>query len=513
MRWKETFSFLLVILLIGFVNASFDLGNPEYSIQNSYELGDRIVGWINISFTDEPYDSLFMDSFGNNVSVQTLLDNNPSYVYNDTLPTLTADMQIMSLEDAFMIPSIVGNLHYELNLTGIELFSEEITVNSSQNLTLKVETAQAINQKKQEIQDFLAERETYSDFIKSKLNIYFNIFYLEELILDLESNYTDADSDEDYQEIRDEIESIKIPKSVFESNSINNLNFYSKSEHLDFGVLADITKEDYSELNSANYETSLFIWTQDSIDVRISYKEISASYGTSDEVLFNYFEIDFIQTPLNQDVYLIIQDLPGLEFDGYYGQQELEYYQYINLKNINYEKVSFATTANVDFTTVPMFISPALANLPDTGPVIIDGKREMKISKWFFFGLIILFVLVVGLVIYSFVSTWYDRKYEKHLFPNRNNLYNLIIFINNSKRKGISDEEIAKSLRKSKWSREQIAYVMKKYAGKRTGMAKLPFGVVQKKPKKPDKSVKPSMMRGPTGRAPTTRKPPRYGTK
>ena len=512
MRWKETFSFLLVILLIGVTSASFTLGEPSHNLQDSYRLGQRIYGWVNISFDNESYDSLFTDSFGNNITIQTVLDNDPSYVYNNTLPTLTSEMQKLSLNNMFSTPSVFGELYYELALDSIILFSEQVTVNTSQNLTLKVQVAQAINQKKQEIEDFKVEKETYSTFIKSKLDLYFNVAAMESKVYELESRYASADSNEEYQEILEELGAIKIPKGVFESNSISNVNFYSKSEYIDFGILTDITREDYSSLNNANYETSLFVWSQNSLDARISYKEISASYGTSQEVLFNYFELDFPQSPVGQEVFLIIDELPGLEFEGDYYQQKIRNAYYINLRQNSFKQIAFATTANVDFTTVPMFISPRIADLPNTeNDFIIDGKKEMKISKWFFFGLLIIFVLVVGLVLYSVVSTWYDRKYEKHLFPNRNNLYNLIIFLNNSKRKGISDEEIVKSLRKSKWSNEQIKYVMKKYAGKRTGMAKLPFKTIQLKQKKKDKSVNPGMMRGPTGQPPTTRRPPKYG--
>ncbi len=126
----------------------------------------------------------------------------------------------------------------------------------------------------------------------------------------------------------------------------------------------------------------------------------------------------------------------------------------------------------------------------------------MRISKWVFFVMLILFVLIIGVVLYVVVSSWYDKKYEQYLFPNRNNLYNLIIFINNSKRKGVNDEEIVKSLRKSKWSNEQIKYVMKKYAGKRTGMAKLPFQKIKRVPKyaaQPQKGLNPGPIKGPTG--------------
>ncbi len=505
MRLKEFFSLFLVVLLLGFISASFTLGTPSYYLQDSYEQGDRISGWINVSFTDEPYNSTFTDSFGNTVLLQTLLNNNPSYDYNNTLPSLTSEMQLLSLDEIFLIPSLFGELNYEFNFTNINLFTEQIIMNSSYNLTLKVQAARAINDKKQELEKFKLEKQSYTGFIGARLDYSFNVFYFEDKISELEDNYTSASSNQGYQEIINELDLMRIPKSISESNSINNLNFYPRSENIEFGVLAGITGEDYSELNSANYETSLFIWSQDAIDARINYKGISASYGVSEEILFNYFEVQFIRTPPMIDVYLIIDDMIGLEFEGEYGQQLRGTHYFINLKNMNYEDVVFAISENVDFTTLPMFISPSLADLPNSGNVIIDGKKEMKISKWFFFGLIILFVLVIGLVVYSVVSTWYDKKYEKHLFPNRNNLYNLIIFINTSNRKGISNDEIVKSLRKSKWSGEQIKYVMKKYAGKRTGMVKLPFNKIQKAPKKPDRSVNPGPIRGPTGNPPSTR--------
>lgn len=482
---------LLSLSSISMVSAGFSLGNPDYNINNEYDLGEKINGWINISFTDESYNSTFKDSFGNTETLESLLDKNSEYVYehNTTLNTVNSTFQKLSLNNTFTVQGSLGELEYELDFSDINLFKKTITISTSENLTLKVEAAKALNNKKEEIEDFNEESISYTGFIKEKINVIFNILDFNQKISDLEDLYSEADSSEDYQEILDNLSAIKVPKLITESNSINNLKFYPEKENIDFSVLAGITGEDYLEANKGTYSDGLFVWNQDNIDVRINFKEISASYGFSEEVLFRYFEITFLKKP-DVDSYLIIEDIDMLEFGENYNQKQRGKYHYINLGDINYNNIYFTTTENVDFISVPMFISPAMADLPDLGGSddIIDPEKQMKVSKWVFFGLVLALLLVIALVVYSIVSSWYDRRYENYLFPNRNNLYNLIIYVNNSKRKGIGNDEIVKNLRKSKWSTEQIKYVMKKYAGKRTGMAKLPF---QKKIQKPQGPQKP----------------------
>ena len=56
------------------------------------------------------------------------------------------------------------------------------------------------------------------------------------------------------------------------------------------------------------------------------------------------------------------------------------------------------------------------------------------------------------------------------MFKNKNDLYNIANYIANAKKRGLDNSQIHESLRKSKWSPEQIRYALKKYTGKRTGM-------------------------------------------
>ncbi len=479
MRWRifSVFVFLSVILSLSLVSASFQIGTPSHYLNDTYDLGDKIVAWVNISFTNEPYNSTFEDSFGNTHTIQNILNKNNEYVYNDSLPLLNSSFQILTLNDAFIIPGILGDVAYELNLTGITLLSGIININTTQDLSLKVEAAQAINSKKADIAQFNASSKTYTGFIKEKVEVAFDVLNFDIRVEQLETLYSTADSNADYQKIIDDALLIRVPKLISESKSIDNIKFYADDKNVDFDILTGITGEEYDDDLESSYSDALFIWNQDEIDMRIAFKEISASYGFTEEVLFRYFEVQFPESP-TMNSYFIIESIENLEFEENYGQIKKGNYYYINLGEQAYGDIIFITSENVDFVSVPMFVSPALMDLPDLGGEIIDSKKQVKISRWIFFGLVILLLLVLGMVIYSIVSTWYDKKYERYLFPNRNNLYNLIIYVNNSKRKGISNEEIAKNLRKSKWSGEQIKYVLKKYSGKRTGMVKLPFNKV-----------------------------------
>ena len=79
-------SFLIFILaFIPLTSATFSLGTPNYSVSKIYGPSSNINGWINISFSNEPTNSLFSDSFENSVSLRDVLNKSSSpYTYSCT---------------------------------------------------------------------------------------------------------------------------------------------------------------------------------------------------------------------------------------------------------------------------------------------------------------------------------------------------------------------------------------------------------------------------------------------
>ena len=85
------------------------------------------------------------------------------------------------------------------------------------------------------------------------------------------------------------------------------------------------------------------------------------------------------------------------------------------------------------------------------------------------------------------MQEWYKRKYESHLFKNRNSLYNIVQYIRQAKSKGIEEKKIKANLKKAGWSLEQIRYATKKHEGKRTGMIEIPNPLTKLKNLRKDK--------------------------
>ena len=104
--------------------------------------------------------------------------------------------------------------------------------------------------------------------------------------------------------------------------------------------------------------------------------------------------------------------------------------------------------------------------------------------------MVILLLIVIGIVFWVVLQTWYKKKYENYLFENRNNLYNLFNWINEAKKRNISDQKIRAMLKKSGWATEQVKYALKRYSGKRTGMPEIPVDKILKMKKKPRTNYK-----------------------
>jgi len=81
-----TLIMFFIVIFTSLVFAGFQAGNPSHSIEKMYGPSFDVSGWTNISFNEEPTDSLFSaffdDSPGNSVSLQELLNKNPAYEHS-----------------------------------------------------------------------------------------------------------------------------------------------------------------------------------------------------------------------------------------------------------------------------------------------------------------------------------------------------------------------------------------------------------------------------------------------
>ncbi len=324
-------------------------------------------------------------------------------------------------------------------------------------------------------------------FYQESLNNVIDIESAEKALAEVQKNYSVATTDEEYIKIVEKILEIKIPDSVRISKSASSILFFPDQEKVNFEVLETIGAGTPKEGLEDEYANAVAFWSQENLDSRITYTEISAAYEGIEKPILNIFELSVREKVLlSLDPYLVIKNMANLEFSVDYGQKESLGYYYIILKPGS-DRILFSTTEEVDFVTLDAFISPALGEI-EVSELNIDLTEAE--SRWGLFFLILAFLGFFFIVIYSIMQQWYKYKYETHLFKNRNNLFNLVTFINNQKREGVPEKEIMKKLKKVKWTSEQVDYAMKRYVGKRTGMLELiPFDKIFGRKKKEDQKI------------------------
>lgn len=273
-----------------------------------------------------------------------------------------------------------------------------------------------------------------------------------------------------------ELVEIKVPDTLFKSAEADSSLFFPELEFIDMDIIQAVAGGNYTGENEENYKKAVSAWQMENLDVTFNFDKFSADYETGTDSLVSIFELEIKEkSDINYDYFIFIPALEGVGFDKSMQQKNDFYYTAPGDKSVS--RLSFYTTEDIDFTQLPVFISPSVNRLSVAGPGFgLEGKSKMLI-----FILIMILLVILGISAYIILFQWYKKKYESYLFPNRNDLYNIVHYVNRSKRKGLKNKEIIKNLKKAGWNSEQIRYVMRKYEGKRTGMVELPITKLIKK--------------------------------
>ncbi len=384
--------------------------------------------------------------------------------------------EISSTNKITHIYSSKGNYKMKITITDKSQKTSYKTFDITVNTPEKIINS-TIKEMKEDLTNISEELKKFTSFEQQKLNSALDIENLNKAITELERDFKIKTSEAEINEIMSKLVELKVPKSVMAtSSSADYIPFLPKNETIDMEFLKSIGGGNYDSNREEEYKTAVIFWMFTNIDTALKFKEFSAIYKQSEEPILSIFELKISEKKsVDYDYFLIISGLDNLEFDSNYLEREKDGAKYITLKEDNY-KILFSTTEEVDFFDLPLFISPEISKLDLVEKDIPSFIESHK--KWYVFSLVIAILLVLGLIVYILLQRWYKVKYENYLFKERNNLYNLMTYMENSKKNGLSEEMIKSSLKKSGWNSEQIAYVIKKYQGKRTGMFEISLGKI-----------------------------------
>lgn len=371
-----------------------------------------------------------------------------------------------------------NKIFHTYNSTGSYELKIEVTDSqnkiASKTVTIKVESAKSaidslLLEKKNLLKNISVEINKLSAFYKKEIEAQINIDYLDDELKNLEKEKGTAYKEEDYSRIINELFYLEIPSDIKTSAQGKDIVFVPSNEVIDLNVIKEIEQGSY---NSANdYKNAVYSWNQENLDASISFDEISGVYDSEVKSLGKFYKLKFNKKQdIGYDYYFVIENIKNLSFAENYLQNSKGNYYYINIKDKN--EIEFFSSEDISFEELPAFISPGLERLSLQASNIQEYTYKNYLAVMF---LIIVLILGIGFVIYIFMQEWYKRKYENYLFRDQTHLYNLIVYINNSEKKQISEGEIAKKLRNAGWTSEQVTYALKKYSGKRTGMIEIPI--------------------------------------
>jgi hypothetical protein len=373
--------------------------------------------------------------------------------------------------DGREIESRYPNLYYIFNESGNKTIIIEVETKQgeifSETKDIKVYPieqgfGELLDEKKTKLTEIENELIKLSPEIEQKIVADINFEQLRASLNQVEDSYMVAQTKEDYIELIPLLESIEFPFEIKTSSSINNLYLIEK-ESVEVNALKEPPKEYDSAQDVVDY---IIYWNVQNLNVQYNYEDVSVVNDLEYEISsFRKINLNVEERgPVKEKYYLYVDSNSGLEIIG---QQIEEKNGYYVMELDNFQTVEILSESTKPLEQLPVFISPEVKDLEFS----FGEVEEYDKSKNTLVLILLLFILILGgLVAYYFIGKWYDEKYERKLFPNRNDIFNLINYIARSKKNGVPESKIRKNLLNSKWSSEQVRFILRKYLGKNTGM-------------------------------------------
>lgn len=385
--------------------------------------------------------SSYIWDFGGN-QTQTTTTNKITHVYNSTG---IYDLKVNFKDSQGLISSRIFN----------------IVVSSPKDFANNT-----INEMELKIANVKTQVASYPEFYQQGLESTLNLTTLTNNLRDVESDYVKAKTESDYVTVMNELVAMRVPASVNKIKTVNSLLFYPGESAISVDALE--TASGGTPEEGQDYKQGILLWYYDNMEVKMTYEAFSANTNNEEIPLVSFVKLNVKEKKdLNYNSYFFIKSLGGLTFKENYLEQEDNGYTYFSLTEKE-KQLEFYFTENIRFEELPIFISPEFSYIP-FAKQINPKEAENDFSRVLFI-MILIFLILLGFIAYVALQIWYKQRYEKYLFPNRNDLFNIVNYINNAKAKGVVIEEIEKKLKTGGWKHEQVDYAIKKYSGKKTGM-------------------------------------------
>lgn len=418
----------------------------------------------NLSFAEYTWD------FGDSSALVKTTTNKASHAYSDVkkyiLKVTAKDSKSQTASKEFAIDAV----------------SPALSANAS------------INEKKGYVKNISEAIALYPEWQREFISKQLNITGIDSQLYALQQAYNSATKTEQYTAIMKDLTMLKVPKRL-SGIVASGIKFSVIPDSIDMEKIKSAGAGDYKANKSNEYRNAIATWFAEKIDASLSFEAISAELDNK-EILDIATKIKLKIKPKQQlaGIYLVVEKSPAnIKFKDAIGKD-------VNGGTaVSFSELSANTEKEIEFIAAGgatieeifemAYLSPKLSELnldlqiepcnfnkvceKDKGENWKNCRKDCKPV-----GLTILYIFLVlggAFIAYIILQEWYKKYYESSLFKNKNDLYNLLAFIENANKQGLKEDEIARKLKEAKWSGEQIAYALKKHKGQRIGMWEIPI--------------------------------------
>jgi len=347
-----------------------------------------------------------------------------------------------------------------------------------------------ISSYKAQIESLNSQINSLPSVIKSSLTSALNLTSNSDALTSLGLQYNNAgNSAQAYITIANSLNSITLPSQI-NITRVASGKFIIDSNKINLQDLESVSGEQYTE-EIGKVRNAIFAWFLSNIDASINFRVYSGMYGETTVPLVSYINLKIIPKNYIENIFIFVGSLSS-EIAGTSNVKTTASGKSFSISSLaqgSQKDIEIAISGLVDVNDIPLYIFPSKSelNLIDNIAVcnyneICESSRgetnsncsyDCKPWKKIYTGWIV--VVVIFFILYIIAQEWYKRNYEKSLFKNSNDLYNVINFMDNATKQGLSKGDIYSKLKANSWSPEQIDYAYRKYHGMRTGMLEIPI--------------------------------------
>lgn len=392
----------------------------------------------------------------------------------------------------------------ELGTYELSLNVESALGESARTFTIKVLSPEdymedIFKESQKNIDDVRTQTDKLNPWIKSYFDSKLNLNGMEAEMNKLKADFeASGGSTSEYVNILNSLDALDIPSSLEVTDS-SSAKFLIDRGMIDINALKTLGAGEPKDSSEEAYKDAVFEWFDENFNALIEGSVYSLYIDGAPKPLASKFKLTLSPKKDSvNDVYFVINEAAEnikLE-DNSLQTKTAGKSTGVLFSSLGSKEIEFILPQEIDIIDVPAYLSPAFSKLSQyaagaqidicNNNGICDAEENWKncradckpvglISLW------LVIMLFVALCIYIALQEWYKRKYENWLFRDKNDLFNLINFMDNAEKQGLKKEEIFRKLEEKKWIKEQMNYAWNKYKGLRTGMWEIPvFNVFEK---------------------------------